>query len=389
MKENRRMRLLTALGIILTVAGHCDANYLSIKDLFPYYSFHVYIFLFVAGYFYKSEDEKDLKAYVCRKAKSLLLPYFIWNLIYGAVSTVLVHNGIFIGGTLTLKNIFLEPILGGHQFMLNFPAWFVVALFVVEMMNIIMRLILKSCFSLWKAKNIETSVDITAFILSFIIGVVTVYLAIGGHVWDHLRTPGRWLIMLFGIELGIMYRKYLEKLLESVKSDKVKSGFDVLGIVLLVLIQCVIVRHSNGINFSTVWCSSFANGPFMPFMTVTTGIMFWLSVIRLLDRFIPDDSTALSPFLTVGRESYSIMTNHIAVLFLINSIWYLISSAGLLPALPEFDIREYTYNVQYQYLYAGYHLTRIINTLLMVTIPTVLGFIYKKFTAQVKNAKAK
>ena len=58
-KENKIFRILSAIGIILVVAGHLGYNLFEIGDLFPYYSFHVFIFLFVSGYFYKKEAEES------------------------------------------------------------------------------------------------------------------------------------------------------------------------------------------------------------------------------------------------------------------------------------------------------------------------------------------
>ena len=43
-KENREMRILSAIGIILVVAGHLGYDLFDIGGLFPYYSFHVFIF---------------------------------------------------------------------------------------------------------------------------------------------------------------------------------------------------------------------------------------------------------------------------------------------------------------------------------------------------------
>mgnify|MGYP006874577615 FL=1 len=46
-KENREMRILSAIGIILVVAGHLGYDLFDVGGRFPYYSFHVFIFVFV------------------------------------------------------------------------------------------------------------------------------------------------------------------------------------------------------------------------------------------------------------------------------------------------------------------------------------------------------
>lgn len=124
-KENKIFRILSAIGIILVVAGHLGYNLFEIGDLFPYYSFHVFIFLFVSGYFYKKEAEERIGSYILGKCITLLVPYFLWNLFYGILTNILHGAGFAIGEPLSFKTLFLSPFLDGHQFMYNFPAWFV------------------------------------------------------------------------------------------------------------------------------------------------------------------------------------------------------------------------------------------------------------------------
>ena len=46
MVENRQFRVLSAFGIIFVVAGHLGYGVFDLGGLFPYYSFHVFIFLY-------------------------------------------------------------------------------------------------------------------------------------------------------------------------------------------------------------------------------------------------------------------------------------------------------------------------------------------------------
>ncbi len=48
-KENQEFRVLSAIGIMLVVAGHLGYDLFDIVALFPSYSFHVFIFLFISG----------------------------------------------------------------------------------------------------------------------------------------------------------------------------------------------------------------------------------------------------------------------------------------------------------------------------------------------------
>lgn len=64
---NPQFRILSALAIIFVVAGHADFGVFDVAGLFPYYSFHVGVFAFISGYFYKEESENDIKNYIIKK----------------------------------------------------------------------------------------------------------------------------------------------------------------------------------------------------------------------------------------------------------------------------------------------------------------------------------
>ena len=362
MEENKSMRILTALGIIFVVAGHLQFDILDIGGLFPYYSFHIYIFLFVTGYFYKLEDEKHIGKYILRKAKRLLLPYYIWNLVYGILSTILYKNGIYIGGIIDFKNLLIDPILGGHQYMYNSPAWFVVALFVVELLNILIRFVVTKILELCKVKDTVKLTDLIVLAGTLIVGMVTVYCAITGHVWGLWKTPGRWLIMLPGIQFGRIYKAYIEPFMDDKLPNRNKSiPYNVIYLVVILVIQYLIKNFCAGLAISVVWCTSFANGPVIPFVTAITGIAFWYRIACLLSLIKGDFLTS------IGRNSYSIMTHQFIVLFTINSVCMLLSKKGIIST--PFDIMTYKTNVTYQCLYAGYHVTHLINVILCIAIP--------------------
>ena len=88
-KINPSFRILSAFAIIFVVAGHADFGVFDIAGMFPYYSFHVGVFAFISGYFYKEESESNVGNYLFKKVKHLLLPYFGWNLFYGLFTTLL------------------------------------------------------------------------------------------------------------------------------------------------------------------------------------------------------------------------------------------------------------------------------------------------------------
>lgn len=347
-KENRQFRILSALGIIFVVAGHLGYNLFDIGGLFPYYSFHVFVFLFVSGYFYKEEAERDIFGFVRKKCTTLLAPYFLWNLFYGILAQVLHGAGFSLGENLSFKTLFLSPFIDGHQFLYNFPAWFVPALFLVELINVLMRKVLRA---------LHLNNEWLIFTGCLILGIITIQLAIGGHVWGLYKLPGRLLLMLPGFQMGRIYKEKLEV------HDTLPNGIYfliVIGAQLLISISCA------GLAFGVVWVTSFANGPVVPYLTVITGIAFWLRIARIISG-IPGLSEKL---VFIGRNTYSVMMHHAAVFMLMKGFFYLCSL--LTPLCETFDQELFLTDINYVYLVGGTEASKWIYLLAGIYIPLLM-----------------
>lgn len=349
-EENKQMRILSAIGMILVVAGHLGYSLFDVGGLFPYYSFHVFIFLFVSGYFYREEAEQHLLRYIGKKCKALLLPYFIWNLVYGILAVLLHRTGFSIGGELTLWNLFIEPFVSGHQFLYQFPAWFVPALFLIEVLNVLGRKVLSF---------LHLKKEWLIFAVSLLLGIATVVLAKGGHVWGYYKFPGRLLFMMPGFQLGRIYKEKLEN-----RVNKISDGryfFVVVGVQLLTTICC------RGLAFSAVWVTGFANAAFIPYLTVVTGIAFWLRISDWISR-IP---SACSWFMEIGRHTYAIMMHHVFWFFVVNAICYLLSCTTALCA--EFDEVLFFTDINYVYTIGGSDAGRCIYLIAGIGLPLLLS----------------
>ena len=95
-KTNKKMMILSFFGIIFVVIGHLTGS-LTISKLFPYYSFHMVLFIFISGYFYKEEYANNLykkDGYFINRFKKFVIPYYFWNFIYGLFVTILIYCGI-------------------------------------------------------------------------------------------------------------------------------------------------------------------------------------------------------------------------------------------------------------------------------------------------------
>lgn len=328
-KYNMTFCILSALAIMLVVAGHVGYNILTIGDLFPYYSFHVPLFMFISGYFYKEEDEKHPAAYLLRKVKRLLVPYFIWNAIYGLIAALLRMFGFGLGSSFSLYNLTIEPFITGYQFLYNYAAWFVPSLFLIETANLIMRLILRKLHLYYEELILAGSL---------FVGMVVVWLAIGGHVWGFYKMPGRLLFLYPCFQMGYYYKRKLEP-------------HDRLGnlpyFIILFTIQLLLNLCCNGLAFGSVWCTSFANGPVIPYVTTVTGIAFWLRIAKMLTPFISENGVVSY----IGRHTYTVMMHHVMVFMVIKMV--LAAFAAYTPWLTDFDWVQFYGNIDYFYLLRG------------------------------------
>ena len=112
-RENMVFRALYLLAIVFVVDGHTTlADMFAMDGLFRYYSFHLMLFAFGAGYFFRMRE--SLAKDICSRAKRLLLPLYGWNLVYGVGAAALRRFGGFtIGEPLSAYTLLLAPILDG------------------------------------------------------------------------------------------------------------------------------------------------------------------------------------------------------------------------------------------------------------------------------------
>lgn len=58
---NLQFKLLSAIGIIIIVSGHCYHGGMELAyNWFPPYSYNLALFVFISGYFYKTDYEENV-----------------------------------------------------------------------------------------------------------------------------------------------------------------------------------------------------------------------------------------------------------------------------------------------------------------------------------------
>ena len=119
---------LKVFGIYLMVLGH--SQYLPDNLESIIYSFHMPIFFFISGYLFKDDKFQNI---IYKGARSLLLPYFLINMICLGlwIITECLHNSITLSTLCSrLGGVFLG--LGYERFgfvPVCAPTWFFLALF--------------------------------------------------------------------------------------------------------------------------------------------------------------------------------------------------------------------------------------------------------------------
>ena len=285
-----RFRLLYALGMIFIVSGHCSGGGVSLfYDWFPPYAFHLGLFVFCSGYFYKDSYEHDPAGFFLRKAKTLLLPMYLWNLFYALLVLLLRHWGFTIGMAPSFRTLVTMPLYEGSQFEYNMGAWFVVPLFVVELATVLFRRLCPVSGS-WKKET-------AAFALSLVFGALGVWLARHGfrRGWELAAVRSLYFLPFYGF--GILYRRVLERF------DRLPHGWYFAAVF---FIQYLIIIFCGRIPYYTPSrCDDFVEGGIVPFLVGFVGIAFWLRMAKILEPGLGRERWLN----TIADNSYSIMVN--------------------------------------------------------------------------------
>lgn len=339
---NMQFCILSALGMFFVVDGHLNNSYLDIGGLVPYYSFHMPLFAFISGYFYKKGSEDRLGAYTKKKVIRLLGPYMVYNLIYGLIAQGLHRAGFAFGGDLSLWNLLVEPFITGHQFEYNLAAWFVPALFLVEMANVLLRRLLKRVDS-----------GYAVFLLYLSIGVCGILLAGSGRYQGGWLTLVRMMFLLPCYGAGTLYKEKLEA------ADRADHAL-YFGIILAA--QLVLALSGRPLIYSVAFCNGFT-GILLPYVTAALGIAFWLRVSRILAGAFKD-SRYIRYF---GSHTYAVMMHHIMALMALKTLFAAL--AKYTPLFVGFSFEQYKTDLWYCYFPKDLPQFRVVYLIWAIVLP--------------------
>lgn len=321
MKEkNLRMTAFKALGIIVVVSCHLDENLFNLigipitssRELFPEYSYHIPLFVFASGYFYKRIYESDYLTLVKKRFKNIT-KYYKANLFYFFLTLVLVGLGLLEREIhFNLHSIFIEPFLGGFQFYFNGPGWFVPFLFTVRIVFPLTRkffsLFVKS-FKFGEEKKLLDESMFTIFLC--VVGLFAAHFANMYPVQNqdvalfHAMLRTAWGLQF--MQIGLFYKEFVE---EHIK-------YTVKGFVAIVATKAVFYRIFGYCTFS-LRTVSFNGHTFISLFTSILGILYALYLAEFMCRLALRFKRKLPELINfVGNNTWSIMIHHLLIKWLL------------------------------------------------------------------------
>lgn len=328
-EENMVMRALYLIAIVLVVDGHTTlSDMFSMGGLFRYYSFHLMLFAFGAGYFFRMRG--SVCADIAARAKRMLLPLYIWNAVYGVGAALLRRFGGFeIGQELSLYTLTLAPLADGEHFVWNLGSWFVFPLFLAQVIYSLVRRLAVRC---WRDNEWIT------FLACLVPGVIAVEIC---HADRQALLPLfmlRTLILLPGYAGGQLYRRRLERL------DRLPTAPYLLGLLAARALLCV--RYEN-LAYLLSKGTYFVCDAFGVYAGAAIAIAFCLRVARLLAPCVQKSRVALY----AARHTFDIMMHHFMGFFALNSVFLVINALGLGAA--DFSVKTFRTVSDYNYAPGG------------------------------------
>ena len=344
-----RFKILYAIGMIMVVASHASGGGITaLSDWFPYHGVHLALFMFCSGYFYKSSAEDNVSKYILKKIQVLIVPFYIYNVVYGLIVQFLRTKGFEMGGDFNLQNLTIAPITSGHQFVYNMGGWFLVPLFMVEIYNVLLHKLIKRIY--------KNTTEWAFGALEIFAGILGNQLACMGYRQNWWLVLVRMLYFAPFYELGILYRSKLETI------DKKIPSFWYFAV--LFAAQLAIIYHYGKVpSYIPSWCGDFVEGPIMPIVIGVLGIALWLRIANLLEPVIGRSKWINA----IADSTYSIMMNQFLGFMIVKTGYALLSKIG--SRFSDFDFVSYKTDIWWFYTPKGITQTLIVYVVAGLVFP--------------------
>lgn len=330
---NYQFKMLSAIAILAVVSGHSynDGGIPLFFHWFTEYSFHLPLFVFISGYFYKDRivNRNFMKEVVWRKFKQLFVPLFFWNLVYGIFCQLISVKGFFPDAQLNLKSFFYLPFVSQHQFVFNCPAWFITPLFMCYVIYPLIRMIVNRFGKI--GDIVFQLISIMIFIAAFEINKMPVQ-------WQHpdMRVfVSRFALLFPFFHFGYFFKQYLEKILVKCK-------------MLYVMLLCsgvewimIFLTQDHDLDYGICWAADFQDlNSIVAYVSGVNAILFFYALTSVLVKIVPAKF-----YMKIADHTYDIMMHHLTGFFLLNTFIAVLSKARGF----AFDWNAYKTNIYYQY----------------------------------------
>ena len=353
--RNYVFSFLYCIGTIFIVAGHCRKGGIDLFfNFFPIYSFHLGLFMFCSGYFYKDRCEESFKNYFVKKFKRFIIPMYIWNFIYGVFVLMLHRRGFTIGKNMTLNNLIISPLNNGHQFQYNMCLWYLPSLFLIEIITCLIRKLIK--------KKIRIN-EYIFFIIYLSLGLVGIYLSNKGfnQGWSLLLVRTLYFLPFFA--LGLLYNRKLEN------KDNLNNNIYFSIILLIDLI--IILKNKGTVSYTPSWCNDFSDNLILPFIVGFIGIAFWLRIAKIIEPIVKEKKIID----TIHNNVLSIATHQFLGFFIVKCIFAFFSN--FIIEFKNFNWNRFKNDIWYCYLPNNNTQFLIIYLIAGIVIPIYINKILK------------
>ena len=374
-KSNKKFMLLSAIGIFMVVDSHTFTAFNLLGNYIPYNSFFMPMFVFISGYFNKVDSSTRLPAYLWKKIRTLILPYIgISVAVFGIQWLIDLYK---LGEVPSYPPGYLVYMLQrvvtvGAPYALVTPMWFVISLFSVLMVYAVLKKLLSR---IWRSYIM--------FPVFACLSLLAVYLVKNTDpvALENVLLPLKVLFLLPFIELGILYREYLEEKHEKLSGGRKVGLLFALIIVNMVRSNCMPMAYD--IAFDRIDDLSGFTSPYIitPLISSVIGIAFWLTIVDLLGKPLPESRLVNY----ISCNTFWIMGFHIAFFNVLNCI--LMAVNDNLITLPFFN-SEYFMGSEWYYWEINSNV-RSIYVVFGLFGPLVLKLLYDKIVSSVARIKAK
>ena len=306
--------ILKALAIILVVIAHID----SAKAVKPWLcGFVMPAFFFSSGLFLKTEPGtiKTELAFCWKKFQNLMIPYFIWALIYNAIWS-LSHKS-FKAGSL------IHILYGSHQALGKVHTltslWFLPVLFLAMVLFSLCRLLFKD--------KLKLPVKLILAFVFFAVGGVLQKLSYG-YPWGVNLVPTAFGFIMFGNALFPLLERMRNKL-------NGRGGLAILIAATVICFAGTLLYRFNIPGNGYINVANAAYGNYFLFLLVGfIGIAFMLSLSLTLDRILPEKPATIRNFFSFfGRTTMCTYLTHKLFIRLFEAFFKVVHAPNIVMAI--------------------------------------------------------